>query len=371
MPASIEERARFDHIRYANCWEDTDLLVAALEPAAGRRILSIASAGDNSFALLAAGAEVVAADLSLAQLALVELKAAAVRNLSREDLLAFLGFRSHGERLATYGEVRGDLSPAAREFWDGHPGVVAAGVSHHGKFESYLSFFRRRILPLVHRRRTVEALLEPRQKAAREHFYQQRWDTRRWRLLFRLFFSRPVMGRFGRDPEFFRYVEGSVSERILERTRYALTELPVHDNPYVEYILRGGFRDTLPPWLEEERCAALRPALSRLTLHHGPVQEAAQAHGGDAAAGGPFDGFNLSDIFEYLDADTGTQVYRRLAKHAATGARFAYWNLLVPRRRPEELAAQVHGLEEQAEHLFARDRAFFYSAFVLEELRPA
>ncbi len=31
------------------------------------------------------------------------------------------------------------------------------------------------------------------------------------------------MGRLGRDPEFFRYVEGSVAERILERVEYALT----------------------------------------------------------------------------------------------------------------------------------------------------
>lgn len=371
MAASIEKRARFDHIRYANCWEDTDLLVAALEPAAGRRMLSIASAGDNSFALLAAGAAVVAADLSLAQLALVELKAAAVGHLGREDLLAFFGFRRHGERRATYGELRGDLSPAARRFWDDRPEVVDGGVSHHGKFESYLGFFRRRILPLVHRRRTVEALLEPREKAERKQFYRQRWDTWRWRLLFRLFFSRPVMGRFGRDPEFFRYVEGSVAERILERTRYALTELPVHDNPYVEYILRGGFRETLPPWLETKRCEALRPALSRLTLHHGPIQEAAEAHGASSSQGKPFDGFNLSDIFEYLDADIGTQVYQRLVDHAAPGARFAYWNLLVPRRRPEELASRVHGLEEPARRLFERDRAFFYSAFVLEELRPA
>lgn len=49
----IEERVRFDAIRYANCWEDADILMTALEPAAGKRILSIASAGDNSLALLA------------------------------------------------------------------------------------------------------------------------------------------------------------------------------------------------------------------------------------------------------------------------------------------------------------------------------
>src|SRR6185436_19732 len=87
----IDARARFDIIRYANSWEDADVLCAALRPAPGKRMLAIASAGDNAFALLAAGAEVVAADLSAAQLALVELKRAAIRQLDDDALLHFLG----------------------------------------------------------------------------------------------------------------------------------------------------------------------------------------------------------------------------------------------------------------------------------------
>src|SRR5437773_3458117 len=69
-PDRIEERARFGYVRYANCWEDANVLCDALEPAPGKRILSIASGGDNSFALAADGAHVVAVDLSEAQLAM-------------------------------------------------------------------------------------------------------------------------------------------------------------------------------------------------------------------------------------------------------------------------------------------------------------
>ncbi|MGV2481690.1 UNVERIFIED_CONTAM: DUF3419 family protein, partial [Salmonella enterica subsp. enterica serovar Weltevreden] len=39
----------FNLIRYANCWEDADILSEALDIPTGKRILSIASAGDNSF----------------------------------------------------------------------------------------------------------------------------------------------------------------------------------------------------------------------------------------------------------------------------------------------------------------------------------
>lgn len=359
----IEHRARFDLIRYANVWEDAEVLVAALRPGPGKRFLSIASAGDNSFSLLASGAEVVAVDLSPAQLALVELKAAAIRRLNRRGALAFLGVSPADDRAAVYERLEPELSERARAFWRAHPEAVAEGVIHHGKFESYFRLFREKVLPLVHGRKKVNGLLEEKDAPDRRDFYARRWDTWRWRLLFRVFFSRFTMGRLGRDPEFFRYVEGSVAERILGRARYALTELPVHANPYVSYILNGNFTPALPHYLRPEVFSSVRQNLSRLTLFEGPAEEAAQAHRGDG-----FDGFNLSDIFEYLDPDTTAQVYGRLLAAARPGARFAYWNMLVPRRRPEELAGRVRSLDQEARELFAGDLAFFYSAFVLEEV---
>src|SRR5215470_695347 len=120
MTERIESRARFDLIRYANVWEDADVLVAALRPGPGKRMLSIASAGDNAFALLAAGAEVVAADLSPAQLALVELKRAAVRRLGHREALAFLGILPSPDRRPVYEELEHDLPDQAREFWREH-----------------------------------------------------------------------------------------------------------------------------------------------------------------------------------------------------------------------------------------------------------
>jgi S-adenosylmethionine-diacylglycerol 3-amino-3-carboxypropyl transferase len=105
----IDERADFGIIRYANCWEDADVLCAALQPAPGKRILSIASAGDNSLALLADGSEVVAADLSPVQLACVELRMAAFRELNYDETLAFLGVRESTQRLQNLSKAAGRL----------------------------------------------------------------------------------------------------------------------------------------------------------------------------------------------------------------------------------------------------------------------
>ena len=358
---AIEERAAFDRVRYANCWEDADILCRALEPGPGKRMLSIASGGDNAFALAAAGAEVVAVDLSPAQLALCRLKQAAITALEHGDLLGFLGLAPAADRPRTYARLRSGLDSATRDFWDAHPRDLEQGVSHMGKFERYFRLFRTRVLPLVHSRRRVTELVAEKGREERERFFNEQWDNRRWRLMFRFFFSRRVMGRLGRDPEFFRYVEGSVAERILERARSALTALPTHDNPYLRFILFGSYGPALPRYLRPENHSALRQAMGRVSLVHGQAQAAARA---DAQG---FHGFNLSDIFEYLDPAACEEAYQGLLSAALPGARLAFWNMLAPRARPQGLAHRVRPLAELSARLFAQDKAFFYSAFHVEE----
>lgn len=360
---AIQDRAAFDFVRYGAVWEDADVLCAALDASArGGRVLSIASAGDNALALLTLDpAAVVAADLSAAQLACVELRLAALRSLDDAALLAFLGITPARDRALTYLKLRGALPAAARDFWDAHPDAIAAGVTRAGKFERYLRAFRRRVLPLVHSEATIRALALLDDGEGQERFYARRWDNWRWRLLFRVFFSRFVMGRAGRDPAFFAEVEGAVGERILARTRWAITRLPVRTNPYFRAILAGGFvPEALPRWLRPEHLPAIRARLGRVRLVHGPVE----------SADGRYDAFNLSDIFEYMPPAECTRVYGALLERASPGARLAYWNMLAPRRRPEAFAARVRERADEAEALHARDRAWFYRAFRLEEVLP-
>jgi len=363
MAEQLTDRVKFDLIRYANCWEDANILCAALNPAPGKRFLSIASGGDNSFALAAEGADVVAADLSFSQLACVELKIAAIKTLSHAELLAFIGIRDCIDRSQVYRALRPLLRQRVVDYWDGRLDILKEGIVHAGKFERYFQLFRSYILPLTQGRKNVARLLTPKSLEERRHFYTTKWDNLRWRLMFKIFVSRFVMGRLGRDPEFFRYVEGSVADRIMGRVKYALTELPSHTNPYLEYILTGNYGKALPRYLEPERYGQLREGLDRVTLFEGSIQDAAVAH---AKSG--FDGFNLSDIFEYLDPALCQSVYSTLLKKANVGARFAYWNMLVPRSCPESITTVVSH-REISDELFRRDQAFFYSAFVVEVYR--
>jgi S-adenosylmethionine-diacylglycerol 3-amino-3-carboxypropyl transferase len=179
--------------------------------------------------------------------------------------------------------------------------------------------------------------------------------------MFRLFFSRAVMGRLGRDPAFFAHVEGSVASRILTRTRHAMTVLDPAGNPYMHWILKGCHGTALPLALRVEHFDTIRDHLDRLEWRQDDVSGAL-----DRLDDGAVHGCNLSDIFEYMTVDEYRQSLERLCRALAPEGRLAYWNMLAPRRRPDDMASKLRPLDDLATRLHAADKAFFYSAFVVE-----
>ena len=358
MKSEIEDRARFDLIRYSQVWEDADLLIEALGIAPGDHILSIASAGDNSFALLAQKPEMVyAVDLSFSQIACCQLRKAMYRQLAHGEHLLFGGVvAGEMDRIAVFKKL--ELSQEVREYWEHNIKLIKNGFMAQGKFERYFKLFRRRILPLIHSRRRVEQLAQEKSHEERMAFYEKTWSNRRWRMMFNLFFSRFVMGRLGRDKEFFSFVEGSVADRILSRAKHALTELDTSRNPYLHFILFGEYRMAFPFALREENYDIIRGNLDRLEFRQSSIE------GFISGFGGQINAFNLSDIFEYMTQEGMDALYGTLLKKAAPGARLAYWNMLAPRKCGEKLGIATD--EKKNADFLARDKAFFYSKFYLD-----
>lgn len=365
MRSTMTDSVLTKGISYAQCWEDPGVLSAALTVGPDDDVLSIASAGDNSFALAIDGARsVTCIDLSFPQLALAELKLTAVRELPVQSVRSLFGLGHFGRRIWFYHYIRERLSADARRYWDANEETIRAGILGAGRFERYLATFRKRLLPLVHDGETVDALLACKSLEEQREFVGERWDTWRWRSLFRIFFSRAVMARTGRSKEHFAQVEGAVSRRFLDRAKHALTEIPIQTNYFLRWILTGSHGDLecAHPWLTTTGHAKLKAAADRIQFVHAPLEEFLQS-------GQTFSAFNYSNIFEYVPADHHVALLSRTADAARSGARIAYWNLLVPRSRPAALADRIDRRESLAATLLAGDRAFVYGGFNVEIVR--
>lgn len=353
----------FNLVRYANCWEDADVLLKALQVGPGARVLSIASAGDNSFSLAAQQPDtVVAADISLPQLWLMELKMTAIRRMTREQYLCFAGFRESETRETDYRLLRTEISGEARQFWDARIQDIRTGIIHSGKFERYFQLFRTQYLPEVHPQAEIDELLKAKPASEQEHFHDTVWHTDAWKKLYAFYFGEQMMGDKGRDPGFLCHVEGKVSDIILSREVQHLRTVAAQKNYFLHYILNNRFQEeSLPHYVREEVYPTVQKNLHRITLFHGLLDDVLEQFP-------EFTHFNLSDIFEYMDVATFENTCRKLLSESAGQSRFAYWNLMVPRNMqvsfPEELSDDGTG-----NILKAEDHGYFYGSFHLNQKR--
>lgn len=362
MDKDLTKRVKFDILRYANCWEDAEILIQGLQPQEGSKILSIGSAGDNSFSLLTTNPElVVAVDINKIQLHLIELKRSCIKNFLRKDTLSFLGFLPSDEREAQFNSIKNDLTDEAKSYWETHIEMIRAGVIHQGKFEKYFQLFSQKVLPWIHSKATIEKLLNVKSGEEQIYFYNSHWNTRRWRLLFRIFFSKYLMGKLGRDPEFLKEVRGSVSELIFEKAAQHLQSELAQQNFILRYNLTGNFGSLLPHYLHEKNYEPVKQNIGKLVLKEGFAQDAVSTFG-------KFDYMNLSNIFEYMDDEQFRLTAEQLVNGTNKNGKIAYWNLMVPRQISSILPDKAVYQQELSKKLTASDRGFFYKNFIIDSI---
>lgn len=343
-------------IRYANCWEDTGILLKALEIRQGETGISIASGGDNTLAMLLGDPErIYAIDRNPAQLWCCELKIAAIRLLEYEDVLRLLGVCG-GDRAALYQRVRLLLSDEARQYFDQNPEIIGNGIIHAGKFERFFSVFRRQIIPLFSTNEIFEEFAAMDDPEAQYDFFEKKINNRKLRAMFRIYFGYKVMGQFGRDKSCYDHV-GEKKESgsdIRERFIYGIQHTSNLRNPYMQYIVTGGYSPkALPLYLRRRYFDTIRERLDHITLMQSDLC-AVRLSGLDFA--------NLSDIFEYMSDDEFSDNTAALAKMMRMNGRVLSWNMQNRRYLDSTAFRSEH---EISAALFEQNRSWFYRDVML------
>lgn len=361
MDEELLEKVNFKFIRYANCWEDADVLLEGLSPNEGSKILSIGSAGDNSFSLLAANPELVAAvDINETQLHLIELKKACIKLLDHEDALRFLGFETSANRLELFNGIKKTMSNNAKQYWEANLNLINNGVIYTGKFEKYSILFSKKILPFIHSKKTIQELFKIKSEEEQEIFYYKKWNTLRWKALFKIFFSKYVMGKFGRDPEFLKQVQVSVANTIYNKAAGHLQSCEAQHNFILHFNLTGNFGNLYPHYMRKENYYRIQYNIDKLKLKQGYAQQAVDYFG-------KFNYMNLSNIFEYLDEQLFYSTSKKLVDALYTNGKLAYWNLMVNRSISAILPETVYYEKEISKNLTQKDKGFFYNRFILDK----
>ncbi len=340
-------------LKYSNCWEDAELLGNALHIDESSDVLSVASAGDNSLYLLKFSPKTMTCiDLNEVQLFVTELKAQSIKYLNYIDFLKFLGFEQANNRIELYMKLKPFLSPNCTDYFNNNLKIIQLGIINQGKFEKYFQKFATLLLPLIHTKKDVEALFKEKTNTAQEIYYYQKWNNTRWKLLFKLFFSKWVMGKFGREPEKLKHVKGKVSELIYQKAEKHLTSTTCQHNYILEYALKGSFINEKPPFATEDCFNQIKTWLIKndITYLKSSLDESLKTHT-------TYNRFNLSNIFEYMSEIDFLKNMKAIEHASATNSRICYWNLMVPRKLKDSTIFTE-------ETNFGSDKGFFYQEFI-------
>ncbi|MDP2708532.1 MAG: DUF3419 family protein [bacterium] len=350
-------------ISYSQCWEDPDLVKKGLDLSSQDNLIIITSGGDNVLNLsLIQPNKIIAIDNNSLQNYLLELKIATIKALDYESCISFLGLKNDEKRWEKYLNLRKVLTPRAADFWDWHKNQIGQGIMHCGRFEKFVKVFRNFLIPISHGRSAINKLFSFDRIDEQKDFYNQRWQNKRWKLIFFLFFSQNIFGKFGRSKKMFDYcaVE-KVGGCFLERLNYFFEKKLAKGNYFVRYLFTGEYLpSSLPAYLIRDNFIKLKSAVDSIKIVNDNIINYV-----DNLDKNTIYKFCLSDIFENYSKEETQTFFNKLIDHSRAGSRVCFWNNLVD-RYPEGNNQLVY-LKDISEKLHEQDRLFFYKKFFVYE----
>ena len=277
------------------------------------RAFCIASGGDTMFSLLLPGVGIVeGVDINAAQIWLCELKVAARRALSSEQFAR----ATASDARAFYPQLRAQLSPQAREFWDDDIDSLRHGLSGCGFVDGVLRHASRGLRWLIGRR-AVRALLAAQGVEQQREVWQRLANRRRFGALFSLALSPMILRAFYGDA-LRAGLPLDLGARVRGNIERTLLDLPVASNPYIVSLLRGRLarqRDDWPVALRPDSFAPIGSRLDHLILTCADATEWL-----DAQPERSIDFFGLSNVVEAIETESAAPLLRAVARAAAPGA---------------------------------------------------
>jgi S-adenosylmethionine-diacylglycerol 3-amino-3-carboxypropyl transferase len=270
---------------YNQCWEDPAIDRIALELGPADTVLTITSAGCNALDYLLEGPRrVIAVDINPRQTALLELKVAAIRALSAEDVFGFFGRGYHPAARSLYQQrLRGQLSPFATRYWDRRISWFATKGSsfyEHGLSGLVARLVRRWMRRNPELERGARSMFAQRDIALQREHYLGAVRPFLWTPFIRWAIGRQVTLSLLGVPMPQRHLVASqspfgVAGAIQTMVDRLFCTVPAHDNYFWRVYVFGEYDESCRPrYLEPENIRALRDGLlDRLEFHTCSVTE--------------------------------------------------------------------------------------------------
>ncbi|MEW6709605.1 MAG: DUF3419 family protein [Candidatus Riflebacteria bacterium] len=359
---------------YSNVWEDPELNRVSLQVRPGQNVLSITSGGCNSLCLLLEDPKkLISIDLNTAQLAMLELKRAAIIELEYEDFLEVLGTPFYRKpstkpaqyRIDLYNKIKKHMPGYAVDFWDQNQQLIKDGVMMCGKVEKFFAIYRT-ILKWLYGEKEILKLFEAKDLAEQQEIFRN-FRKKKWNGLHRILLNRTILSLV-KGAHSFAMVDFEDFAGNLNRKRtLGMTRFFNPDNYFMCLLMLGAHyhEKGMSPYLLRENFPKLKKNIGALEIYKGTIGDVLKKEGP-----GTYDRLNLSNIFEWMTNEVFNSIIRECIELSRPGARMAWrYTFARPRELDAENLSRLEYEPELSDRLFKQDRAFIYESFHVYHLK--
>jgi len=346
-------------INYSSYNEDGASELKALNISDGDNVLCITGSGARTLDLLIASPKmIVSIDFNPHQNALLEIKMAAIKELSYDEFLAFIGIRPSSQRKIIYSKIKSSLSSGALSFWDNNQSIIENGIIYCGRWEKYFQLLARTIQ--IIRPKLVKKLFACDNQIIQKELWQKKWNNRVWRIFLNIISQRYVWKYIFGDPGFYRFVpdDFSIFRYLCQRFDTGVEKIHFKQSAFLTILFFGKFIEDwiLPLHLQSQYYKIIKSNLSRIIIITHPLLDYLQKH-----TAYEFNKYSLSDYSSYSSSTDYKNVWEGIISRASNNARFCERQFLVKRNIPPELSSFIirdQTLESEIEN---SDSSIFYS----------
>jgi S-adenosylmethionine:diacylglycerol 3-amino-3-carboxypropyl transferase len=335
-----------------------------------RRIVVVGSGGCTALSLLSdAVEEVCVVDASAAQMALVALRAAAVRTLDRDGYKRFVGALDAGDegaRLAAWERIRSELSADARAYWDACPNAIDAGVDASGVTETFYRYVGRSLTSSDWPADVWRSLLDAPSMDVQRAILARHFADDRFRIALEMLLSRGTHELFYPPSIFAHVAEHDFARFFARRFREYGERRLLRANYFLSQIVFGryeeGAPEGVPPYLTETGYAAARRNLHKLRLVTGRLEDALD---GTTTS----DAFFLSNVLDWASPEQAARVGTAVVRASRPGAVVLLRHMLGRPGLPPSFDVRFDAVASREAQEF--ERSFLYGAVSIGRTAPS
>lgn len=357
----------FSRLSYSFGNEDWSTEQKALKIQPSDRVVCITASGDRPLHLLLdESQEIIALDANPIQNFLLELKVAAMQQLSHEEYLSFLGAAPGKNRLDTLKRLSNHLSPGAAEYWKRHKKRINAGVLYQGAIERRVILLARFVCFL--RGNMIKKLFEINNIEEQKAFVAKEWHRGWWKKLIVAALSPKCAKLILKDPGLYAHKDPSIvaGKYIYDRLSEGLTKNIAKESIFISLFLKGKVeKEAFPPYLTADGFNTIKPRLKGIKSHTADLLSYLEA-----APPNHFDCFSLSDVASYISSEDFKRLTYAVYRTAKPGARFCFREFLSKHQIPEGLRPLFIRDKALEENLEKEDRCYVYRFMVGHISKP-